>query len=180
MSDESPVSLSKTAEPEPAPPTKRRLAVAVAACLAAAVLVAVALVWEPWVDKSPFTARSFSAGGKALFTDNGDGTCVPDDAGKKARLLGEDRQLLAEGRFSPHGEILISGPAAGSCLYHVEFKNVPGGQDAYYVERDTKFYTEDGKVSDPALSEEDLRSTPDEAKEQYSTMKAPRDYSLPE
>lgn len=175
MSTERRVSLTKAAEPVPALPIKRRLVVALMACLATAVLTGAAIVWEPWVDRSPFTARSYGAVASARFTNSGDGTCVPEDAGKTAQLLGEDRQRLAESRFQVTGEVLTSGAAAGSCLFYVEFENVPRGEDAYYVKGGTKNYTEDGKVFDPALSEEDLDHSLAEIRKQFTNLPPTKD-----
>ncbi len=102
-----------------------------AVCVALGVAGGVLFTWEPWVDRSPFAARTYVVAGRALFTDQGDGVCRPKESAGRRKLLGEDRQVLATG-WASKGEILsfAYGDAAGMCLYYTEYRDVLGGEDA--------------------------------------------------
>ncbi|MEV6078707.1 hypothetical protein ACIQ9M_15435 [Streptomyces californicus] len=131
-------------------------------------------VREPWVDRTPFTARSYSVLGAALFVDEGNGTCHAKSAASRKKLLGEDKQVLATGH-GQGGEILSSeyGYAAGDCLAYTAFTGVPAGEDAYFLSSDDRMYTADGKGVGPTEeSEIDLRQSLSEAKEGWLDFRA--------
>jgi hypothetical protein len=176
MSSLTPISLEKASEADVAVRRKRRITLIAGTSLALAVAGAVLFTWEPWVDRSPFVARTYVVAGSALFTNEGDGVCRPKESAGKRKLLGEDKRVLATG-WGSQGEILSSryGDLAGLCLYYTEYRDVPAGEDAYYEVGEEKFYTEDGDRSVPELTESSLRRDFDEVKKSYLHFKEPTD-----
>ncbi|MFF9057433.1 hypothetical protein ACF09K_01830 [Streptomyces sp. NPDC014882] len=127
------------------------------------------LVWEPWVDRTPFTARNYGVLGGAMFVDDGDGSCHAEGAAARDKLLGEDKRVLATGS-SWGGEILSSeyGDLAGRCLAYTEFSDVPAGEDAYFIVSGERLYTADGKELGPAETTEALlRQSMAEAEQEW-------------
>ncbi|MFB9573506.1 hypothetical protein [Streptomyces yanii] len=174
MSDQTPISLSKDLE-SPAQLRRRQLLLVAIPCLVSAVIGGVLFAWEPWVDRSPFVARTFALSGSALFNDEGDGTCHPKEGAEKRKLLGEDKQVLATGSAS-EGIVLsaLYGDAASMCLYYTEYRKVPAGEDVYYETQEQKFYTEDGKLSPSSeLTESSLRRSFTEVTKEYVHFKEP-------
>ncbi|MFH9041389.1 hypothetical protein ACH4FA_18875 [Streptomyces sp. NPDC017966] len=177
MSNEHLVSLTKTSDSSSTPRSKRRAAIGLAAFASVAVVGAALFVWEPWVDRTPFTARSYSALGAARFVDDGDGSCHVEGEAAREKLLGEDKRVLATGS-SQGGEILSSeyGDLAGHCFFYTEFTGVPAGEDAYFVVSGERVYTADGNELGPVeTTEASLRQSMAEAKEQWLNFKEPVD-----
>ncbi|MER5402824.1 hypothetical protein [Streptomyces sp. NPDC002599] len=170
-----PISLEKASGADATVQRKRRITLIAAAGLVLAVAGAVLFTWEPWVDRSPFVARTYVVAGAALFTDEGDGVCRPKESASKRKLLGEDKRVLATG-WGSQGEILSSryGDARGKCLYYTEYRGVPAGEDTYYEVGEEKFYTSDGDRFESKLTESDLRSHFEAVKKSYLHFKAPR------
>lgn len=178
MSAETPTSLAKASEPTQLPIRKRRSIAALAALFVFAVLGGVLYAWEPWVDRSPFTARAYQLASTALFTASGDGKCDPNDAGAKVELLGEDRRLLAESVFPAQGEVRTGGTgvASGLCFFYIEFHGVPGGEDSYYMRGGTKFFQADGTSTESLrMDQRSLSQSPEAAKKMYLNLKASAD-----
>lgn len=169
MSASTPVSLTKSSTSSTA---RRRLVLRVLCCLTVAGVCGALLAWEPWVDRSPFTARTYGVLGEAMFVHNDDGTCSANDSGPQ-QLLGEDGQPLAEGNPEA-GEILPTGDLAGRCLISTEYRHVPAGEDSYFETSKEKLYAEDGKRLDPVeLSESDLRKGQEETRKYWLHFKTP-------
>jgi len=177
MPNERPTSLTKGPKSVPVLRPKRRVTIGLAALASLAAVGTTLLVWEPWVDRTPFTARSYSTSGTARFVDDGDGSCHVKGAAAREKLLGEDKRVLATG--SPQGgEILSSeyGDLAGHCFLYTEFTDVPAGEDAYFVVPGERFYTVDGKELGPVeTTETSLRQSMSEAKKQWLNFKEPVD-----
>ncbi|MEU9593879.1 hypothetical protein AB0D84_29770 [Streptomyces sp. NPDC048193] len=170
MSVENPLSLAKHLEPTADFNRKSRTVAILATLFSVAALAATLYAWEPWVDRSPFTARDYNAVGSALFTVAEGGTCVPNDAGKKVELLGEDKRVLAVTTFPAQGEILAEeyGESAGTCFFYVEFPEVPGGEDGYYIRGGTEFFLPDGTpASLIPQSQDDLSKSPESAQKDF-------------
>ncbi|MER6441719.1 hypothetical protein ABT275_36015 [Streptomyces sp. NPDC001185] len=176
MSQLTPISLEKAPGANATVHRRRRITLITAGGLVIASAGAVLFAWEPWVDRTPFVARTYVVAGAALFTDEGDGVCRPKESAGKRKLLGEDRRVLATG-WGSQGEILSSryGDAAGKCLYYTEYRDVPAGEDAYYEAGEEKFYTRDGERYETKLAEADLRRRFEEVKKSYPHFKAPAD-----
>ncbi|MFF0686009.1 hypothetical protein ACFYUG_07910 [Streptomyces albogriseolus] len=177
MPNEHRVSLTKASASGSTPRSRRRAALGLASLASAAVVGAALFVWEPWVDRTPFTARDYGVLGAALFVDDGDGSCHAKVEAAREKLLGEDRRVLATGS-SQGGEILSSeyGDLAGNCLVYTEFTGVPAGEDAYFVVSGERLYTADGKELGPAeTTEASLRQSLSEAKERWLNFKDPVD-----
>jgi hypothetical protein len=177
MPNERRVSLTKASDSGSTPRSKRRAALGLATFASAAVVGAALFVWEPWVDRTPFTARDYGVLGAALFVDDGDGSCHAKAAAAREKLLGEDRGVLATGS-SQGGEILSSeyGDLAGNCFVYTEFTGVPAGEDAYFVVSGEGLYTADGEELGPAeTTEASLRQSLSEAKERWLNFKEPAD-----
>ncbi|QHY98941.1 hypothetical protein SSPS47_27955 [Streptomyces sp. S4.7] len=135
---------------------------------------AILAVREPWVDRTPFTARSYSVLGAALVRGRGQRNLSCEKCGVTEKLLGEDKQVLATGH-GQGGEILSSeyGDAAGDCLAYTAFTGVPAGEDAYFLSSDDRLYRADGKGVGPTEeSEIDLRQSLSEAKEGWLDFRA--------
>lgn len=79
---------------------KRRITLIAAGGLLLAIAGAVLFTWEPWVDRTPFVARTYVAAGTAHFTDEGDGVCRPKES---AVLL--DRVRLELPRLAPADQV---------------------------------------------------------------------------
>ncbi|MFD0211415.1 hypothetical protein ACFVH9_20445 [Streptomyces hirsutus] len=177
MSNESLISLAKAPKSDSAPRPKRHVAISLTALASLAAVGAALFIWEPWVDRTPFTARGYSVIGTAMSVDKGDGTCYEKGAATREKLLGEDKQVLATGS-SKGGEILPSeyGDVAGRCLAYTEFTDVPAGEDAYFLVSGERMYTTDGKVMGPAeTTESELRRSALEAKRYWLNFEAPAD-----
>ncbi|MGI5196311.1 hypothetical protein ACQEVY_22120 [Streptomyces sp. CA-288835] len=176
MPDRTSISLVKASDSPRSSRFGRRAVVAGTAAGTVLLIALTLFIWEPWVDRSPFTARVHSAMASARFEDLGGGSCYPKNAGKKVELFGEDKQRLAVSQEPSRGEILTSeyGDVAGYCFAYVEFKNVPGGEDTYYLKSEDKLYSADGKsVGLQEVAEESLRQSPTEAKDGWIKFHAP-------
>ncbi|MFD7700559.1 hypothetical protein [Streptomyces caelestis] len=177
MPNEHLVSLTKASASGSTPRSKRRAAIGLAAFASVAVVGMALFAWEPWVDRTPFTARDYGVLGTAMFVDDGDGSCHAKVAAAREKLLGEDKRVLATGS-SQDGEILSSeyGDLAGNCFVHTEFTGIPAGEDAYFVVSGEQLYTTDGKELGPVeTTEASLRQSMAEAKEQWLNFKEPVD-----
>ncbi|MEW1869227.1 hypothetical protein AB0420_13990 [Streptomyces caelestis] len=177
MSNEHPISLTKSSESGSTPRPKRRITIGLAATASMVVAGTALFISEPWVDRTPFTARDYGVLGTAMFVDEGDGSCHAKVEAARERLLGEDKRVLATGS-SQGGEILSSeyGDLAGNCFVYTEFTGVPAGEDAYFVVSGERLYTADGEELGPAeTTEASLRQSLSEAKERWLNFKDPVD-----
>ena len=175
--NEQPISLTKAPKSGSVFRSKRRVITGLTALAFLAVAGTALFVWEPWVDRTPFTARDYGVLGAAMFVDNGDGSCHAKGAAVREKLLGEDKRVLATGSFQG-GEILSSeyGDLAGRCLAYTEFTGVPAGEDTYFLVPGERLYAADGKELGPAeTTEASLRQSMSEAKEQWLDFKEPVD-----
>ncbi|CAL9554463.1 hypothetical protein SUDANB176_04516 [Streptomyces sp. enrichment culture] len=177
MSNKRPISLAKVSESGSTLRSKRHVITGLAAFAAMVVAGTALFAWEPWVDRTPFTARDYGVLGTARFVDDGDGSCHAKVAAAREKLLGEDKRVLATGS-SQGGEILSSeyGDLAGNCFVYTEFTGVPAGEDAYFVVSGERLYTTDGKELGPVeTTEASLRQSMSEAKERWLNFKEPVD-----
>ncbi|MFD8978697.1 hypothetical protein [Streptomyces sp. NPDC059564] len=163
------VSLEKA----PADPRLKRTRFVVGALAALAVGGGLWL-WQPWVDRTPFTAYTVSLQ-EAQYTVRGSspGTCVRTAASEEERVIyDEDGKRLAAGRDPKEGEVLGPefGDFAGDCLFISHIDNVPGGRGTYL--------TEWGGGTRHELSEEDMREPVERQRERFKT-KRKRDFSAP-
>ncbi|WKV74168.1 hypothetical protein AW27_023280 [Streptomyces sp. PCS3-D2] len=155
------VSLDKT--PQPAPRGK-------IAIVAGAVTVAVGIglaLWQPWVDRTPFTAYEVAVQ-DAEYTTPGStpGTCVRTSASEEERVIfDEDGTRLASARDPREGEVLGPefGEFAGACLFVSRIDGVPGGRGTYV--------TQWAGGTKSTMSEEDLRESPEDQRERVKTWK---------
>ncbi|AZM76032.1 hypothetical protein D1J63_14425 [Streptomyces sp. KPB2] len=177
MSNEDRILLTKPLKPVAVFRSKRRIAVGVASLASLAIAGTALFIWEPWVDRSPFTARSYSPLGADMFVDTGDGSCRAEGVAAREKLLGEDKRVLATGS-SQGGEILSSeyGDLAGHCFAYTEFTGVPAGEDAYFVVSGERLYTADGEELGPVeTAEASLRESMSEAKKHWENFQEPAD-----
>ncbi|MFH9138681.1 hypothetical protein [Streptomyces sp. NPDC017524] len=145
-----------------------RLAAHRTAMLAGAATVAVGIgmaVWQPWLDRSPFTAYQVGLQ-EARYTVPGSspGTCVRTAASEEERVIyDEDGERLAAGRDPREGEVLGPefGEFAGDCLFISRIANVPGGKGTYLVQW--------GGGTRQRVSEEDMRESPERQAERFKT-----------
>ncbi|WP_097911786.1 hypothetical protein [Streptomyces sp. b84] len=122
-------------------------------------------LWQPWLDRSPFTAYRVGLQ-EAQYTVPGSspGTCVRTAASEEERVIyAEDGERLAAGRDPREGEVLGPefGEFAGDCLFISHIDNVPGGKGTYLVQW--------GGGTRHAISEEDLRESAERQKERFKT-----------
>ncbi|GAA3838676.1 hypothetical protein GCM10022403_083900 [Streptomyces coacervatus] len=150
---------------------KRRAAIG---GVTAAVVVAAGVslwAWEPWVDRSPFTAL---VAGASPVTDLGSkgesGECTPNLAGGAVVVYdASGKSKLASGVESSTGEVLPSsyGDFAGWCFYVTRIEGLPGGEGTYKVQV--------GGGNLVTVEEEHLRQPVDQQREGMRKMKLPPD-----
>ncbi|MFF4408502.1 hypothetical protein ACFY1P_29660 [Streptomyces sp. NPDC001407] len=144
---------------------------AAAACAAGASAV---LLWEPWVDRTPFTATIVSASADAYIRNGGHGRageqCTPNAPGETVVIFDKSgKRKLAEATTSRTGQRLPDayGDFAGYCYEVTLVKNVPGGEGTY------KIQTGGGTIS--SMSEDDLRLSADEQRQGFKKTRIPAD-----
>ncbi|SHN07354.1 hypothetical protein [Streptomyces yunnanensis] len=123
-------------------------------------------VWQPWVDRSPFTAYEVSvAPGEHASPGSKPGSCVPHASEEEIALFDGGGQKIAQARQSREGELLSSefGEFAGECLVVTRIDNVPGGEDTYVYQW--------GGGTKRRMTEEELRRPVAEQRESFKTLK---------
>ncbi|MEU9775271.1 hypothetical protein [Streptomyces sp. NPDC047968] len=125
--------------------------------------------WQPWKDRTPFTAVRVSVA-PGQYTEPGStaNSCVPHAAGNSVVIYDEDGQHeLASAREPREGVVLTAeyGDFAGDCAVTTRIPDVPGGHDAYMVQ-----WGGGSKIKVPA---EDLRRSAAEQREQLKTTTKP-------
>ncbi|UQA93762.1 hypothetical protein [Streptomyces halobius] len=161
------VSLAKGSEP-----LKKRRAAKWGATAAVVVAAGVSLwAWEPWVDRSPFTAL---VAGASPVTDPGSktesGECTPNLAGEAVVIYdASGKSKLASGIEPSTGEVLPSsyGDVAGWCFYVTRIDGLPGGEGTYKVQV--------GRGNLVTVEEEHLRQPVDQQREGMRKTKLPPD-----
>ncbi|MDJ0383226.1 hypothetical protein [Streptomyces sp. G-G2] len=133
-------------------------------------------LWQPWVDRTPFTAYT-AALQEAEYTVPGSspGTCVRMAASQEDRgIYDQDGKRLAAGRDPKEGEVLGPefGDFAGDCLFISRIANVPGGKGTYV--------TQWGGGTKSEVSEEDMRESAEAQKERFKTRRKSDFKLLPE
>ncbi|MFE2149087.1 hypothetical protein ACFXAO_03500 [Streptomyces lavendulae] len=156
------VSLDKT--PQPRPKGRRNAIVAGAATVAVGIGIA---LWQPWVDRAPFTAYQVAVqDGEYTKPGARPGTCVRTSASEEERvILDEYGARLASARDPREGEVL--GPEyaefAGACLFVARIDGVPGGRGTYVMQW--------GGGTKHTMSEKDLREPLESQRERVKTWK---------
>lgn len=174
MSDLSPTSRISAAEPpaKAAGGAKRRRVALWSAAGALVVVAGVSLwVWQPWVDRSPFTALVSSASPvKDAGAKRAGAVCTPNLAGESVDIYdASGKRKLASGTEPAVGEVLPDsyGDFAGMCFVVTRVEGLPGGEGAYKVQV--------GGGNLVTAEEEYLRLSEDQQREKLRTMKLPQD-----
>lgn len=170
MTDRAGTSLSKDQQPK----TKKRVVAGAAAAGAFMVVAGAALwLWQPWVDRTPFTAYlAFPAPGEYAKPGSTPRSCVPHAPDEETIVFDGDGEKLAWSR-QPHEKTVLSsefGDFAGDCLVVTRLDHVRGGDRTYFVQW--------GGGSKVKISEEDLRRPADEQADGFKTLKK-KDLSPP-
>ncbi|MFZ3493039.1 hypothetical protein ACODT5_07375 [Streptomyces sp. 5.8] len=131
-------------------------------------------LWQPWVDRTPFTAYT-AALQEAEYTVPGSSpdSCVRTAASEEERVIfDEDGKQLAAGRDPREGQVLGPefGEFAGDCLFISRIDNVPGGKGTYV--------TQWGGGTKQKVSEEDMRESAQAQTERFKT-KQKSDFKTP-
>ncbi|MBL1081130.1 hypothetical protein JK359_03925 [Streptomyces actinomycinicus] len=145
-----------------------RRAVIVGACVVT--LGIVVGVWQPWVDRTPFTAYEVGV----VPGENADdgptpGSCVPRMGPQKIVIYDEDGTKLAQA-VEPRQGKWLSGDFkqfAGDCMIVTAVRDVPGGKGTYLRQWA-------GRSRDP-FPEQDLRRSRQERIDAWKTMEKARD-----
>ncbi|MFE3182809.1 hypothetical protein ACFXKR_18340 [Streptomyces violascens] len=163
MTDRAGISLSKEQQPK----TKKRVAVGAAAAGAFMVVAGTGLwLWQPWVDRTPFTAYLASpAPGEYAKPGSTPGSCVPHASDEEITVFDGDGKKLARSRQPHEGTVLSSefGDFAGDCLVVTRLDHVRGGEGTYFVQW--------GGGNKVKISEKDLRRPADEQANGFKTLK---------
>lgn len=92
--------------------------------------------WEPWADRSAFTATVTGASPLEEPAAVGE-TCTPRLAGETVVIYdASGKRMLASGIESGDGEVLPSsyGEVAGWCFHATLIEGLPGGEGTYQVQ----------------------------------------------
>ncbi|MEU1307808.1 hypothetical protein ABZ419_02775 [Streptomyces cinnamoneus] len=153
---------------------KRRPVLWGAAAAACVVGASAVLLWEPWVDRTPFTATIVSASADTYVRNGGHGRageqCTPNAAGETVVVFDKSgKRKLAEATTSRTGQRLPDsyGDFGGYCYEVTRVEGVPGGEGIY------KIQTGGGTIS--SISEDDLRRTADELGQGFKKTRVPVD-----
>ncbi|MGD3109446.1 hypothetical protein [Streptomyces sp. YGL11-2] len=125
--------------------------------------------WQPWVDRSPFTAYEVSvAPGKYASPGSKPGSCVPHASEEESALFDGGGKKIAQTRQSREGELLSSefGEFAGDCMVVMRIDNVPGGEGTYVYQW--------GGGTKRRMAEEELRRPVAEQREGVKKLKKTR------
>lgn len=131
-------------------------------------------LWQPWVDRTPFTAYT-AALQVAEYTVPGSspGSCVRTAGSEEERVIfDEDGNRLAAGRDPKEGQVLGPefGEFVGDCMFISRIDNVPGGKRTYV--------TQWGGGTKQEVSEEDMRESAEAQAERFKT-KRKSDFTAP-
>jgi hypothetical protein len=139
---------------------------AAAGCVLAVGVGATLWTWQPWVDRSPFTAYDVSvAPGEYAQPGSTPGSCVPHASEEEIILFDENGKKLAQARQPREGELLSEefGDFAGDCMITTRIDSVPGGEGTYVHQW--------GGGTKTKMSEDDLRRSAEEQRERFKTLK---------
>ncbi|PCG85453.1 hypothetical protein CIB93_13945 [Streptomyces sp. WZ.A104] len=146
----------------------RRLRAWTAAGAVALAAVGAALwAWEPWKDRTPFTAYRVGVQVEEHTKPGSQpGTCERTAAsGEETVIYSKDGTRLAAGRAPVEGERLGPefGDFAGACLFVTRIDGIPGGEGTYV--------TDWGGGSRSEIGEEDLRESAAAQRERFKAAK---------